>query len=529
MRRRLAIIIPAILLAVLVVWRLGVNQRDKSAQLQAASARKKAPANVQVATAQVRDIVHLFQGVAEVEAPADVRIAPKVTGRLDYLQVREGDRVTRGEVLARIDPSQVQALVNQQQAAVESARSNAINAQVKYNRYYSLYKQGFVAAQDVDDYRTQRDMQESALRAAEAQLRNAQSQLSDTILRSPVNGFVTARFFDPGSVVTAGQPIVTVQTIRNVFVTTSVPEGINRQVHEGMEATVTFDAIPGREFKGKVTQVNTSADPQSRQFLVRASLPNPQSLIRPGMFCRMTLVTKVTRNAVVVPHEALSKDPKSGGQVVTVIDAKLVAHKRPVTTGDSDLTGVQIVSGVQPGERVVVLSAQPVRDGQQVRIDQGGQRRQPGGRGGSPTVAGGGGGVGGMTPPAGGPNAPTYSAGGGGAQSSGGGNSSGSGTGAGGGANGGTGSSGTGTIGGGGSGVTGAAGTPGQTGFNGSGGTGGAGGTGISTGVGASATPNAGSGSAVGTGSGPGGSAAGSGATGGAGAAGGGTGGASRR
>jgi RND family efflux transporter MFP subunit len=509
MRQRLAYIIPAAILAALIVWRLGVNRSEKSAQVEAASARKKSVPNVQVATAQVRDILHLFQGVAEVEAPADVRIAPKITGRLDYLQVREGDSVTRGEVLARIDPSQAQAAVNQQQAAVESARANVENAQVRYNRYYSLYKQGFVAAQDLDDNRTQLQVAQSALRAAEAQLRNAQSQLSDTILRSPINGFVTARFFDPGSVVTAGQPVVTVQAIRRVFITTSVPEGVNQQVHPGMDAKVEFDAMPGRTFTGKLTQVNTAADPQSRQFLVRAALPNPQNLIRPGMFCRMTLVTKQTRNAVVVPKEAVTTDRKAGGQVVTVVDANSVAHQIPVKTGDSDQTGMQIVEGVKAGDNVVVLSAQPVRDGQTVRIDKSASGRPNAAQ---PNIVGGGGGIGGAKAPSGGPSAPTYGSSGGGGIGSGGtsmtpGTSGGANRGGtSGGATGGSSAGAASGIGGGGAATSGGiSGT--STTSSGASGPGG-----VQTGVGPSASPGSGSGAAVGTGSGIGGTSGGGGA-----------------
>jgi membrane fusion protein (multidrug efflux system) len=404
--KRLAVLIPAALLVGLIIWRFSVNRHDKAAQVEAANARKRAPANVQVAPAVVRDIVHTFQGVGDVEAPSDVKIAPKVTGRLDYLEVREGTPVKRGQILVRIDPSQAQAAVNQQQAAVESARANLNNAEVRYKRNYSLYKQGFIAAQDIDDAKTQVSVQQGAYNAAMAQLRNVQSQLSDTILRSPTNGYVTARFYDPGSVVTAGQPIITVQAIRRVFVSTSVPEGTNQNIHVGMPATVEFDAIPGRKFTGAVRQVGTSADPVSRQFLVRAAFDNAQNIIRPGMYCRLTIVLQITHNAVVVPHEAIK--PGKGGPSVVVVDDKLKAHQRPVQTGDQDGAGVAITQGIKPGEKVIILSAQPVKDGQTVKIDKGGPQSQLAGQ---PTIQGGGGGGRSAGPSAGGPNAPTYGGG----------------------------------------------------------------------------------------------------------------------
>jgi membrane fusion protein (multidrug efflux system) len=404
MRRILYIAVPLIVLVGVIVWRVIENHRQAADQARAAKARKSAAPVVSVATAVARDIVHEFQSVGNVESTSDVRIAPKVTGRVDYLTVREGDPVTRGEILARMDPSEIQASIRQQQANNTSAEATLANAQIKYNRTYSIYKQGFIAAQDVDDAKMQLNVAIAAVSAGRAQLRNLQAQLSDLTLRSPINGFVTARYIDPGSILTAGQAVVAVQALRIAFITTSVPEDIRPSIHTGIAATATFDALPGQTFTGKVTQVNAAADPQSRQFLVRASFSNESHQIRPGMFCRVTMVTKVTHNAIVVPHEAIHNGPK--GQTVSVVDDKSVAHTRSVRTGDQDAVGTAILEGVQPGEKVVTISAQPLKDGQRVAIDKGAKRQSQSGQ---PTLAGGGGGA-----PAsgeeggGGASAPTY-------------------------------------------------------------------------------------------------------------------------
>jgi RND family efflux transporter MFP subunit len=558
MKRLLYFLIPAIALGTLITWRFVQNKHQQELQTQAANARKNAPPLVRVAPAVVRDILHEFVGVADVQSPFDVPIGAKVTGRLDYLQVRIGDPVKQGEVLARIDPSEVQAAVNQQQAAVaeaqyrltqaqlttnptnvsvitqinqqqagvttaeanlnqtrqnyvsqvasaqsavtdaqgrvDSAKSAINNAQaavdsaqadlndvtVRYNRTYDLYKQGFTAAQDVDDAKAQVLVEQSAVRGAKAQLasaqgalssaqaelrsaqeqvrivtttsqaniasaqasvkqaraglayarsnvvqrpayqanldalradvaanqaelRNLQAQLSDTILRSPVTGFVTARNVDPGVIISAGQPIVTIQVLRQVFVTTSVPESVRGDIQNGMQTRVDFDALPGRIFYGKVTQVNNAADPQTRLFLVQATLDNSQDLIKPGMFCRMTLVIGRTPHAIVVPHEAIQQGPN--GPMVVVVDNNSVAHQHAVQTGDQDVTGIAITKGVQAGENVVILSGQTIRDGQKVRMDN--QTMQVAGQ---PTILNTGGGAPISTgqPTGGGAAAPTY-------------------------------------------------------------------------------------------------------------------------
>lgn len=517
----ITIIIPILLLGGLIAWRLGAKKKETAQRNQAATARKNAPANVTVVPATVRDIVETYQAVGSVESPFNVRLAAKITGRVDYLQVREGAKVTQGEVLARIDSSEVAATVAQQQAnvaeaqgrltqaqlttsstnvgiasqiaqqratqasaqadynqqrqnyasqvaaanaavtaaqgsvtnvrstirnaeaTVRSAQANLNNAQVKLNRTLDLYKQGFVAAQDVDDARTQVSVQQgavdvakgqlagaqaqlgssqaqlqatqeqasivsvkgksdieaarqkvlqaqaavtlavanraqtpaylanlralqAAVTAAQGQLRNAQAQLANTVLRSPLNGVVTMRAADPGTTVMAGTPVLTIQSLQQVYVTTSIPEEISRNTRLGQTASAEFDALPGRAYIGKITQVNPAADPQSRQFTVRLTLDNPTGQFKPGMFARVTFVTQRTPHALQVPREAVKADSKTRAQVVTVVDADGSAHIRPVKIGISSGANLQILDGLQAGENVVTLSLTPVKDGQKV-------------------------------------------------------------------------------------------------------------------------------------------------------------------
>jgi HlyD family secretion protein len=521
MKRLLYVLIPAIALAGVIAWRFSVKRQEQATQDKATQARKSALPSVVVVPATVRDIVHTFEAVGSVEAPFNVKIAAKVTGRLDYMPFREGDRVTQGQVLARINPSELEAQVRQQEAAVSeamsrlaqaritrnatnvsvttqirqqqaavksaqanfnqvqqnykeqvagakaavtdaqgrvdnansaianasanirSAQANLANVQVRYDRTYSLYKQGFIAAQDVDDARTQVDVQKSAVdvaggqlegakaalksaiaqresaqgqesivetkgrfdieaareslnqvkagldlarantaqepaylqniaalrstvSVAQAQLRFAQAQFAGTSIHSSIDGYVTARFMDPGAIATAGEPILTVQAIRQVYVTTSAPEEISHSIYLGLPAEIAFDALPGRKFVGKITQINPAADPQSRQFVVRVTLDNPQNLIKPGMFARVRMVIERVRNAIVVPREAVQ--PDKTGSTIVVVDDRKVAHRRPVQTGAQDAVGIAITQGIQPGEKVIVLSMMPVRDGQAVRI-----------------------------------------------------------------------------------------------------------------------------------------------------------------
>lgn len=556
MKRWIVILLSVAAAGSLIGWRLISKSKDSQMLAQGRAAQAKAAPPVTVAPVAARDIVHTFVGVGSVVAPFNIKIAPKVSGRLDYLQVREGAAVKQGEVIARIDPVQIQAQVSQQEAAVaeaqsrlaeaqftqnpavvnvttqiqqqvaalasaraddsqvrqnynsqvsaaqsavtdaqgrienanatignaqaniRSAQANLNNAQVRYNRTYDLYKQGFIAAQDMDDAKTTVSVQEEALgvakgqltsaqaardsaaaqksaaqeqanivvkkgkadiaaadarvqqaraalkyaqsnvaqkpayeanlaalrssvNAAKAQLRNMQSQLNDTVLTSPVSGFVNARYVDPGAIVSPSQPVIGVQSTHDVFVDTSVPEDVGNHLYVGQPAEVVFDAVPGRKFQSKISQITPAADPQSRQFPVRVTLFNQGSMVKPGMFGRVSIVTDRIAGALVVPREAINTG-KAGTSVV-VVDKDNVAHQRIVEVGAQDATGIQIRSGVRAGDMVVTLSNAKIKDGQKVKpVDSTGKpgADKPTARSGGGAHAGGEAGGGAASPPA---------------------------------------------------------------------------------------------------------------------------------
>ena len=517
MKRRFYILIPFLVLIALIAWRLGEKRAEMVGQQEQRAARMKASPSVVVAPVEIRDIVHTFEATGKVEAPLNVKIAAKVTGRIDSLPFQEGDKIRKGQVLVRIDPSEVEANAQQQMAAlaeaqyrlaqaelnqsptdvaistqirqqkaavasatadfnqvrenydsqvaaadadvqdaesrVENAKANVTGAQAnldnittRYNRVEGLYKQGYVSTQQLDDARTAVSAQQAALdiaksqvksaeaslesirhqasivktkgkadieasranmvqaqasldyananaaqkpayqksldalrsgvEAARASLRSAQARRADTVIRSPLDGFVTGRYADPGSVATPGQPILAVQFLKQVWVTVSVPEGVIPKLHIGQPAKITLDVIPGRPLIASIIQVNPSADEASRQFMVRVILSNPNNLLKPGMFARVSLETERVKNAVVVPREAVQRDRM--GDFVMVVDSESKARRRSVVTGLDDEAYVAVKVGAQPGDKVIVMSAFPVRDGQTVGTGGGrGQRRHP--------------------------------------------------------------------------------------------------------------------------------------------------------
>lgn len=249
------------------------------------------------------------------------------------------------------------------EAGVAQARAGLLSAQANTARR-PAYAQNLAAL-------------EAAVRAAEADLRAAEARRTDTVLRAPLTGVVTERNLDTGALAAPSQPILTVQAVRQVWVSVAVPEEVSRRVYQGQAARVTLDALPGETLRGRIMQINPAADPATRQFTVRVRLDNARNRIRPGMFGRVVLETERVRQAVVVPKEAVKQSREGGDAAVTIVTADNKAETRPVQTGLSDARGVAIINGLRPGEKVVILSGREIRDGQPLRVAGGKDR--PGG------------------------------------------------------------------------------------------------------------------------------------------------------
>jgi len=201
---------------------------------------------------------------------------------------------------------------------------------------------------------------------ARANLQNAQSQLSYTVLASPLDGNVTARNMDPGAIATPGQSIISVQVLSTVWATIGIPEDMNELVNIGLPATLRLDAFPGTVFNGKVTERNSSADPQNRQIRVRVTLDNTNNKIKPGMYGRVSIVTNQQKTDTAVPFEAVHTDAK--GPYVLVVSKDHKAERRKIVQGLSDANFTAINQGLKTGDQVVTLSVSPLRDGAKIKI-----------------------------------------------------------------------------------------------------------------------------------------------------------------
>lgn len=313
---------------------------------------------VKVAEVEQRSVEQKGVYTASVEAEVLNNISSSMPLRIKSIAVDEGMRVSAGQTLVVLDD--VNSHTYQMQ--VDNARANLKNVQLNYDRALELYKIGGGTKQNVDQMEVQLVNAKNALKTAERTLRNA---AENTVLKSPISGVVTKRNYDPGDM-TGALPVLTVAKVSPVKVVINVPETEFSKVKKGMHASITFDTYGDAEFPGVVTMISPTVDAQSRTFGVEVTMPNPDSRVLPGMFGRVTLNLGDEMRAVV-PDRAVVKMPGAGAYYVYVYKDGKVEYKK-VELGQRINDAYEIISGVEPGEQVVVVGQNKLANGKEVKL-----------------------------------------------------------------------------------------------------------------------------------------------------------------
>lgn len=291
------------------------------------------------------DVPHVKTYTASVEAENINNIAPSTPNRIKTIGVEVGDHVRRGQVLVTLDSS-----------TADQMRINMEQLRREYERASQLLEIGSGTQQQVDQLRAQ----------YEAALSQYNNVLENTELRSPIDGVVTARNFDPGDL-TGGQPVLTVgQLTPQVKVLLNVSENDMSLVRNNLPVTVTFDAYPGETFEGTVKRVHPSVDPATRTFTVEVQIANSGERLRPGMFARVG-IDMGTRANVVVPDRAVVKQTGSGNKYVYVYRNGTVYFCR-VQLGERIDNAYELLEGVADGDTVVISGQARLADGVAVEL-----------------------------------------------------------------------------------------------------------------------------------------------------------------
>jgi membrane fusion protein (multidrug efflux system) len=358
------------------------------------------PMTVEVATARRGQVMQQLVVVGNLVGDATVAVVPRAAGRLQDISVRLGDRVARGQRIAKIEDVELQEQVKQQEAALEVSKATIRQreadlqlAQTNAERSRNLFARQLLPKQTLDD--TEARYQSAVAQLDLARAQNSQSaarldelrfNLRNTVIVSPVDGFVARRAVDPGAFVGPNAPVVDVVDIGRVRLVANIIEKDLDQLQRGDETQVEVDAFPGEMFMGRIARVAPVLDPATRTASIEIEIPNPGFRLKPGMYARVTVTTDERKDALVVPSNAVVD---MGGRrgVFRAVENDTVTFQ-PVSVGIDQDKQIEIVEGLAEGDRVVTTGAAALRDGDRVVIAGAAGAGSGGRRGGGPAASG---------------------------------------------------------------------------------------------------------------------------------------------
>lgn len=345
----------------------------------------QARAAVSVAVAVVKGVDEpvTIEATGSFLADESSDVAPDASGRVVATPVDVGQFVQKGAVLVRLQGvdaglrlDEARAAVTRAEASVKLAESQNELAQTTAQRYASLLATGDVSRTVADQARTGAETSlqnvntaRATLAQARAQLALAEKAVADVVVAAPFSGFISERKVSLGEYVQPSTAVATLLKIDPLRLQLTMPGVQAGQVAIGQRVTATVDAYPGKTFEGRVTAVNPQISAESRSFAVEARVPNPDAVLKPGMFAVATIDRGQTRRALLVPQRAVVEDVNTNSYRVFAVDKDNRARIRVVQLaarqqGDS----IRIVSGLQEGERVALTNLAELYDGAEVTI-----------------------------------------------------------------------------------------------------------------------------------------------------------------
>lgn len=309
-----------------------------------------------------------FSGSLDPEWQADV--AAKVDGRIEKVYVREGDAVTKGQVLAILEQTDTNANLIIAQGSFLDAQTNLRKAETDLQRYEELFKRGAVSQKAVDDYRFARDNAAAKLESARGTLQGMESKSTGTVLVAPEDGIVSKRYYQEGYYAKAGTPIIAVADISSLKTIIHIPEGQISGVDVGNEAVIKVPAYGDKKIVGEVTRIAPVADLPSHTFEAEVSVDNSQDL-RAGIYANVSLVALPKENVLTIPLNAIVM--RDDQQTVYVANAEGVVQRRVLNIGYTNDQVAEVVSGLTEQDLIVIEGHHKLREGSKINLEKAGK------------------------------------------------------------------------------------------------------------------------------------------------------------
>ena len=351
----------------------------------------RVPMTVELGSAKRGDVAAHLTVVGNLIGLQTVDVAPRTGGRLLSVNVQMGDPVRRGQIIARVEDREIVEQVRAAEAAQEVAKATIRQreadlkvAELNFDRSKNLFGRQLLAKQALDDAESrylaavaQLDLSKAQLAQNDARLQELRFNLQNTTVSSPVDGFVGKRNVDPGAMVNTNTAIASVVDISRLKLVVNVVEKDLRMVTAGDVGVVEVDAYPGEKFKGRIARVAPVLDPATRTASIEIEVPNGDHRLKPGMYARISLVVEERKNTLVAPKNAVIDFENKRGVWMPNDDKRAIFA--PVTLGIEGTDQIEILAGLNEGDRFVTTGAGAVRNNDQLIIA--GEGGAPGGGG----------------------------------------------------------------------------------------------------------------------------------------------------
>ena len=326
------------------------------------------PESLPVVRTQLIQAANTEQGytyAGEVRGRYESQLAFQVTGKIIKRNVQLGSIVNVGDVLMQMDAKDIQQTVSSNSAQVYSAQSQLRLAESNLNRYRQLLDSGAISHAQYDQYVNAYDAAAAAVQQATAQYTQGANQLDYTLLTADQSGVVSAITAEAGQVVSAGQTVVTVVQNGEREIEINVPENRLEELKAAGQLDVTFWALPNVTLNGSVREIAPMADPTTRTFKVRVSLLNPPPSVKLGMTATVSLAGGAAQPAFSIPLSAIYQTGDT--PAVWVVNDNILTL-RPIQTGPFGNGTIQVLAGLQTGDRIVIAGVHKLEEGQRVKI-----------------------------------------------------------------------------------------------------------------------------------------------------------------
>ena len=315
-----------------------------------------------------------------VKGYSEIPLKFEVNGMLHSLEVKEGDRVKKGDVIASLEDRDAQLKLQYSRKKLESSQAQYKSADKKKELYEGLYKAGAVIKQKLEEITLEADAAKSQTGMAEAEIKLAEAELKKTFLVSPKEGIIGSKDVEVGEFVTSQNKIVSLYDIAKVYVELGIVEKDIEKVKLGQKVEVQFDSYPQNTFLGRIDNLIPIIEGKSRTLTAKVLLDNPESMLLPGMFSRAKIYIIELKNAILIPKTSMLSIA-TGVNIVPIINpagqnleeiekgtAIGQVELRKITTGHTSADYVEIIEGLKQGDLVISETRGELKDGLKVKV-----------------------------------------------------------------------------------------------------------------------------------------------------------------